>query len=219
MQCSLCARSLGPKLPAHCPACARYSLYEPRAENIRALLGREASSREVENVISDSWRDDADKSATQTGRSYGVASRWDIKQVSATVRNLEGCHGEIQAQAEILKVEIQNARADISKLKSSLNHRREDFASVTHNIEARRKSTLESIEKSIKRTVYRAEQQHLKTAESRIFLCREAAKLYDLRQRRRRRGNTVKEEYVIGGVGIVDLRDLNSTLYVPSISA
>lgn len=212
MQCAICSRPPSYKLPFHCPGCARHSLYELRAESAKALLRRETLSREVESVCSNCEHHEVkqENPSRKTLANYRP-SRWDTHQLLSTAKGIDGRCREIKAQAEILREEIEKARVEIRKLKSSLETRRADFASVTHNVGARRKSTLESIEKSIRRMVYRGDQQHQRTAESRIFLCREAAKLYGLRQRRRR-GNASREEYLIGGVGIVDLKDLTSML-------
>lgn len=214
MQCSICSRSHSFKLPFHCPGCARYSLYDLRTEHAKALLRREASDRDVEKIVSKPWQDENNKGFPARNVPSVPNTRWDTEELSFISKGIDDNCRDLRVQAEILRKDIENARAEVSKLKSSLNDRRAKFASVTHNLSARRKSMLESVERSTKRTVYRSDQQHLRTAESRIFLCREAAKLYDLRQRRRRKGNTVKEEYLIGGIGIVDLRDLNSTLAV-----
>ncbi|KAI9785824.1 MAG: hypothetical protein M1816_008216 [Peltula sp. TS41687] len=210
MQCSICSRPHSFKLPFHCPGCARHSLYELRTEHAKALLRRETTARDVEKAVSKPWQDEKNKGSAARNVPSNPNTRWEIEQSSSISTGIDESCRDLKAHAESLRKDIANARAEVSKLKASLNDRRADFTSVTQNLSARRKSTLDSIERSIIRTVYRADQQHQRTAESRIFLCREAAKLYDLRQRRRRRGNTVKEDYLIGGVGIVDLRDLNN---------
>ncbi|KAL4798147.1 UV radiation resistance protein and autophagy-related subunit 14-domain-containing protein [Aspergillus venezuelensis] len=75
---------------------------------------------------------------------------------------------------------------------------------------ARRESgLLNGIRNSIKRTDHLWHSNHTKTAEARIFLCREAASLYGLRQKVRKRDDSLKETFTIGGVSILDLRELN----------
>ncbi|KAI9884199.1 MAG: hypothetical protein M1823_004015 [Watsoniomyces obsoletus] len=211
MECTICSRSAGGKLPFHCPACARHSLYELRVEHARHLLARESSSRKVEDVISREpgpalGGDGQQRRVTSTE----IATRWDVYRASMHRQEAELHTREIQVQADTLRKDIEEARMELATLKAAVARRWTDYASVTHNLSSRRRGTLESVDKTTKRTSYRADQQHQKTAESRVFLCREAAKLYGLRQRRRKRGEGMKDEYVIGGLGIVDLKDLNS---------
>ena len=53
---------------------------------------------------------------------------------------------------------------------------------------------------------------HSEIVNARVFLCTEAADLCGLRQRRRKKAGSIRDDYTIGGIGIVDLRDLNSTV-------
>ncbi|KAH0539094.1 hypothetical protein FGG08_004332 [Glutinoglossum americanum] len=204
MQCDICARKHTSKLPFNCATCARNALYELRLENARTLLDKEALGRQVEASLS---------SSSSTGQSSSsISNRWDTEQAAArTGESLERIQ-EIQNQADVLKKDIEDGRVHIAKLKASLAQRRSDYESASHNLTARRTATLESVEKGIKRIDHRWNTLHARTVEARVFLCREAANLYGLKQRRRRKGGVVREDYLICGVGIVDLRDLNSAL-------
>ncbi|KAJ0421003.1 UV radiation resistance protein and autophagy-related subunit 14-domain-containing protein [Aspergillus carlsbadensis] len=82
-----------------------------------------------------------------------------------------------------------------------------------------RTGALTSIQNNHKRTDHLWNSLHTKTAEARIFLCREVASLYGLRQKVRKRDNGLKESYMIGGVNIFDLRDLNGKLSLFSLCA
>ncbi|KAI9765000.1 MAG: hypothetical protein M1840_007922 [Geoglossum simile] len=134
----------------------------------------------------------------------------DIEQATAQKEESLERIQEIQNQANILQKDIEDGRARIAKLKASLAHRSSDYDSITHNLSARRATTLDSVEKSIRRIDHRWNTLHTRTAEARVFLCREAANLYGLKQRRRRKGGVIREDYTICGVTIVDLRDLNN---------
>jgi len=48
------------------------------------------------------------------------------------------------------------------------------------------------------------------TLEARVFLCKEAAQLYGLQQRKRKRGSSENDVYVIEEILIADLRELNT---------
>lgn len=204
MQCSICSRSHTPKLPFRCPACARQDLYDLRIQNAKALLSRESASHTVEDVVCNTGRQGTKEAAAVPHR------KWELQRISLEMRNSGIRRKEVQARSEVLRKEIEKARAEISKQKAKLDRRQADFSSATHNLVARRASSLDSVQKSIKRTVHRSELQHQRTAQSRVFLCREAANLLTLRQRRRKKGNVIRDEYTVGGVGIVDLKHLNS---------
>ncbi|KAI9818947.1 MAG: hypothetical protein M1832_004115 [Thelocarpon impressellum] len=190
MHCAACSRPHSSRLPFHCVACARNALYELRLQNAGTLLHREALGREVEGAAA------SDLPGLEREASQALESRERV--------------AELRSHSTVLRAEIETGKADISRLKTSLAARRSDLASRTHNLPSRRATTLASVERGIARMKQTAVQQHQMTAESRVFLCQEAANLYGLRQRRRRKGGVVKEDYIIGGVGIVDLRDLNN---------
>ncbi|KAL4883613.1 UV radiation resistance protein and autophagy-related subunit 14-domain-containing protein [Aspergillus karnatakaensis] len=69
---------------------------------------------------------------------------------------------------------------------------------LANHIENRETGVLNGIRNNIKRTDHLWHSNHIKTAEARIFLCREAASLYGLRQKVRKRDNGLKEYYTIG---------------------
>ncbi|KAK2810266.1 hypothetical protein FQN49_008546 [Arthroderma sp. PD_2] len=70
--------------------------------------------------------------------------------------------------------------------------------------------TLATVQSSIKATDKQWNNLHGKAVESRVFLCREAATLFGLRQRTRRRKGDLTNSFSIGGINIVDLRQMNS---------
>ena len=219
MQCDICARRHTSKLPFNCATCARNALYELRLENAGVLVDKEALGRQVEAFVSLNSSTDVEKPGAGHVERIPLrnSSRWDVEQ--ATARKEESLERiqEIQNQANVLRKDIEDSRARIAKLKASLAHHRSDYDSITHDLSARRATTLDSVEKSIKRIDHRWNTLHARTAEARVFLCREAANLYGLKQRRRRKSGVVREDYMICGVAIVDLRDLNSMFIYLSI--
>ncbi|KAI9784799.1 MAG: hypothetical protein M1839_001529 [Geoglossum umbratile] len=212
MQCDICARRHASRLPFNCATCARNVLYELRLENAGTLIDREALGRQVEASVPLGGPTDVEKSRAGAVDQNLLrnSNRWDVEQ--ATARKEESLERiqEIQIQANTLRKDIEDSRARIAKLKASLAQRRSDYDSISYNLLARRATTLDSAEKSIKRIDHRWNTLHTRTAEARVFLCREAANLYGLKQRRRRKGGVVREDYTICGVAIVDLRDLNN---------
>ncbi|GAM38789.1 hypothetical protein TCE0_033f09811 [Talaromyces pinophilus] len=111
---------------------------------------------------------------------------------------------------ETLRAENEQRKAQIRQMKLLLKQRRSDAESANFQLADRRNAALANIQNGIKRTEHLWHSLHNKTAESRIFLCREAAFLYGLRQEvGKREGGRKSEKYYIGGVQIIDLRSLN----------
>jgi hypothetical protein len=112
---------------------------------------------------------------------------------------------------DMLKSEIKEKRSDISRRRMMLAQRRSDAESANYQLTERQTATLTSVQNGIKRTEHLWHALHNKTAESRVFLCREAASVYGLRQKLRKKNGEVRASYVIGGVTIVDLREMNGS--------
>ncbi len=206
MQCDICARHHGQQLPFQCPTCARSALYGLRVQLGQALLDNNSFVRQINPMIAAATR----ATSPSSPATRGSKSRLAIEEASARAERAAERTKDISNHIEILRKEIEDSKADIAKRKAALAQRRSDASSATHNLKARRAATLETVEKGTKKLEYRWNSLHAKTVEARVFLCREAANLYHLRQRRRKKGGSVREDYTIGGVGIVDLRDLNS---------
>ncbi|KAI9805400.1 MAG: hypothetical protein M1825_000651 [Sarcosagium campestre] len=196
MHCATCSRPPSAKLGFNCPTCARSAVYELRYQHVAVLLQKEQLGREVEDTTG----------ANNTGRS----SAWSFVQSRDRAEQSRLAAQQLREHSELVRQEIGSCKADLSHLKASLAKRRADLASAARSHSTRLAPALEHVERSIKRTTHRWDQLHQRTAEARVFLCREAASLYGLRQRRRRRNGVVKDEYFIGGISVIDLRDLNN---------
>ncbi|KAI9842270.1 MAG: hypothetical protein M1837_007339 [Sclerophora amabilis] len=206
MHCNICSRGPNAKLSFHCVSCARLSLYEPRIKSAATLLEKESLGRQIDEVVHPGETTQHSKGKDADS----VDNRWDVGLAASRAEECVERTQESKSCSSILRKEIELGRAEISRRKAILSQRRSDFASANHDLVPRRRVARESVEKSIQRTSYRWDQQHQKITESRVFLCREAAKLYGLRQRRRKKGGVIKDDFTIGGVGIIDLRDLNN---------
>jgi len=109
----------------------------------------------------------------------------------------------------MLQEEIKQMKSDISVRKAGQLRRRAELASAKAELSKSQTVAPEPADKSIKRTAHRGDILHSKTAEARLFLCREAAQLYHLEQHKSRKGSSEKDVYTIGGVPIPDLMELN----------
>lgn len=216
MSCSVCNCSASNPTPFYCPTCARNHLYTLRYENARVLLEKESIGKEVEAAVAGDTdvqlrRQQYNANANLTGRKGNP--KWDVQaaqteqaRASERIRTMREC-------VETLTTENEQRRARIRQIKLQLKQRRSDAESANFQLTDRRNAALANIQNGIKRTEHLWHSLHNKTAESRIFLCREAAFLYGLRQEAaEREGGRKSEKYYIGGVQIIDLRSLNSML-------
>ncbi|SLM34076.1 UV radiation resistance protein/autophagy-related protein 14 [Lasallia pustulata] len=194
MQCNICRRDWSSKLPFNCTICARNTLYETRIEQAQTLLQRETAGNDVIGFVG------APGSVTTTTKLSGQEAARNNKTFelerasSAKTDSLERTHA-ILNHKDALHKELEASRELIARRRTLLSQRRSDYDSATHSLSQRRAAALEPVESSIKRTQGR-----------------EAANLYGLQQRKRRKGMLGRDSYTIGGVPIVDLRDLNNAI-------
>lgn len=198
MQCDICFRTGGKKLPFLCPTDARNRLYEPRVHLAQVLLEKDILDRQITGLRPEQDRQSSDGGAARTSVIALLAER--DQAVDGTQ--------QIIAHADELRIKVDKAKAEIAKRKAILDRRKSEYASATNGLDARRRRQMDEVEKATRMTKYKWKQTHSLTASSRAFLCGEAAKLYGLRRVRRNGG---LEEYKIGGIGIIDLRAMNST--------
>ena len=209
MQCDVCQRSPNNRLSFNCTLCARSALYQPRVQLAQTLLQTEALGKEVEqNVTGVAQPNKATKTAST--KAPELNPTWAVQRAAAEQRASEEKSLNIYDHVQTLRDEIQKTKAEITARRKILQRRRSDFASAQQELSECRPHSVEDVEKAMRRTEHRWDILHNKTAESRIFLCREAALLYGLQQRKRKKGGLGRDVYVIGGVPIADLRDLNS---------
>jgi hypothetical protein len=140
-----------------------------------------------------------------------AVSRQDISEILAEKEQAVDRTQQIIAHADELRIKVEKAREEIAKKKAIIERRKSELAAASNGVEARRTRQIEEVEKSIRMSKYKWNQTHAVTASSRAFLCGEAAKLYGLRWVKKNGG---LEEYKIGGIGIIDLRAMNSK-FVP----
>jgi Vacuolar sorting 38 and autophagy-related subunit 14 len=205
MQCDICFRTGGSRLPFLCPTDARNRLYEPRIQNALVLVEKDALDQQISSLLS--------PQSTGQGNSPpgGPASAPNLAATLAERDQTVDRTRQIITQADELRAKVEQARGEIAKKKALLARRKSDLASALNGVDPRRTRQVEDVEKGLRMTKYKWNQAHATTASSRAFLCGEAAKLYGLKRSRRNNG---LDEYRIGGVSIVDLRIMNS-MYFP----
>ena len=215
IQCQVCLRPATACLSFICPTCARNALYEPRLQHVQALLNKEALGREVQQALHAAQRG---KEAQRMGNlqkqgsaplSYEGTTSELLKTTEQTQTVL--CH------VEVLRAEMKQMRADIADRRALMEQRRIALMSKKRELVQQETQALEPSQKASAKTEHRWNALHAKTVESRVFLCREVASLYGLQQKKRRRGVPGRDTYLIGGIPIVDIRDINSEIPRPIV--
>ena len=193
MQCDICFRNGGKKLPFLCPTDARNLLYEPRIRHAHTLLEKDALDQQINGLLSN-------EDGTE-------ASRADVDTIISEKEQTKDRTQQIIAHADDLRIKVQKAREDIAKRKATIERRKSELASALNGTEARRIRQTNEVERALRMTNNKWDRVNEVTQSSRRILCGEAAKLYGLRRVRKHGGH---EEYKIGGISIVDLRFMNS---------
>lgn len=211
MSCHVCSRAPNSRLPFCCATCARSHLYQLRVEHARVLLEKESIGKQIENAVAYGEVQDgfgeSDKGAVGSN-----TEGWTI-QTSANSQTKSSTRTKaLRSHIETLAAEIKDKKLDISQRRLTLTRRKSDAESAKYQLMEREAAMLTGIQNSTKRTDHLWHSLHNKTAEARIFLCREAANIYGLRQKNRRVNGDLQETYVLGGMPIIDLRDMNGKL-------
>ena len=217
MQCEICHRSASSRLSFNCTLCARNALYQPRTQLAQILLHTESLGKEVEQNLSEILKQDKARSLAGTNNSE-LNPTWTVHRAASEQVISEDKTRNVLSHIEALQKETETIKAEIAARKARLLRRRSEFASAKQELSQSQASALEPMDRGIKRTEHRWDIMHNKTAESRLFLCREVALLYGLHQRKRKKGGLGRDVYFIGGVPIADLRDLNSMYFLHSPS-
>ena len=209
MQCEICHRSASNRLPFNCTLCARDALYQPRIQLAQTLLHTESLGKEVEQSVVGTSRKEEPRPSAGT-KASDLDRNWTVHRAASDQLIVDEKTQTVVSHVEALRKETQKIKAGIAARRVRLLRRRSEFASAKQELSQSQASAIELVDKGIKRTEHRWDVMHNKTAESRLFLCREVALLYGLHQRKRKKGGLGRDVYFIGGVPIVDLRDLNS---------
>lgn len=217
MSCPVCT-SAHSRLPFLCSTCARNRLYQLRLEYTQILLEKEALGRRIESTVSSNTHRVRYSKAVAGSRDgdHGNSRRLALQAISSEESISASRVATLRQQSDILRHEIESKKREISERKERLARRRSDAESAQYQLGEREGAILTGIQNTAKRTEHLWHNLHGKTAEARIFLCREAAHLYGLRQKTAKTGDT-RQTYVLGGLAILDLRDLNGKLILAYI--
>ncbi|KAJ5822932.1 hypothetical protein N7447_005272 [Penicillium robsamsonii] len=216
MSCSICSRVPHSRLSFHCPTCARNELYQLRIDSTQVLLEKEVLGKQIEVAVTCDSSCDLSSPHEQDllDTDKPCSPRWVLQTISTRHAVSLAKRELVSHQLEALKSEVEAKKAEIAKRKEALARRRSDAESAKFQLEEREAGILAGVQNTSKRVEHVWHSLHSKTAESRIYLCREVANLYGLRKVTKKNQN--RETYMLGSGLIVDLRDMNGK-FSPSL--
>ncbi|KAJ6262703.1 hypothetical protein Dda_1259 [Drechslerella dactyloides] len=179
--CQICDRQL-PKLT--CRDCVRDKLYPMRYEIVSVTLANESLETDVEHA------------AAAAVHSTAAAEKQDLENTVAGIND----------RLASLRVELEQHRSYLARLRRE-NARRQKLLRETSNVlDQNRDISIEKVRKETRLSTTKWNTLYERTAESRVFLCREISYLNLLRQRRRKK----VVEYMLNGIVIPDIRHIYS---------
>lgn len=199
MQCDICCRPCGSKLPFLCPTDARNFLYGPRIEHVMMLLEKDALDQKVTTTLS---------MKQEPRESVPAKLPIDIISIKAEKEQVLDRTRLIITKADDLREKVEQARQELLKRKDAISRRKSDFTSASDGIDTRRSRLIEDLQNSVKIIQAKWHQNHITMMSARAYLCGEAARLYGLKRIKTRDEDIFK----IGGSTVINLRILNSGL-------
>ena len=209
MECDVCMRPPSSKLPFCCPSCIRSVLYEPRLRTTKILLEKEQLASQIERVRSAGDQSDSKPKVIDSKQDGQAIRRWSIESSNVKRAQAKNRAKAINEHTEVLIDEIKAAREEIAQRKAILRKKRSEWATIKSAVPERWQARSDKVKEQIKMSSQSWDAVHNKAIETRSFLCREAAHLHGLRQRKKMRGGVVKDQYTIGGIPAFDLKDIN----------
>lgn len=204
MECDICCRKSTADLELFCLACARSSIYAIRLEFAKVLLAKEQLALKVETNVVPSAENEARDDPKLVWRSeIEKAHKEDTD--SRTQQTLDHV-GKLQE-------ELDQARKDISVRRAHLESRKADLEAIGARIHSQRSQNVTKVVETTKRGKLSLNALHDRSVETRAFLCREAAVLLGLKQRKKRKSDSIIDQYYLGGLPIVDLKECYSTSF------
>lgn len=204
MSCYICERTHHLKrLPFLCVVDARNALYEGRIANAKALIEAETIGSRVNRLLSDGDADINSSTASPNSRAY-------VENCASEEQKARASTERIIASADRLRDELATARKEIEERRAAIARKKSALAAGSQGLSARRHRELDETKKAIKMTKYTWDREYEAMVQYKAALCMEVAKLYRLH--RVRRGNPARFDYKIGGIDIIDLQNMNSTV-------
>lgn len=213
MECTICSTAFPSHGQPTCASCARALVYQARLDRLADLLSNETLRRQVKHIISPPQ--DLLSSSLSSGPELVDITECAGKHAHAQVlRESQAIRVRcsiINDQLNQLRQKIEQARQENISRKLEIKQRHTDMKRERTEMTSRVPQLLEPLHATIRRSQRRLDKVHARTLEGRTKLCQETARLAGLQQKRRRLPDgSIVHDYTIGGISIIDLRQLNS---------
>jgi hypothetical protein len=201
MECDICDRSGTSLLNTglHCPSCARSTLYLPRLEHARMLLEKAALNTKF---------DDITKGADNLDHSLRLAKSWKTEIARAKANDVRETLQQSEASIASVKENITGLRKELAQRRTKLDTGRATLKHAKGAVAGHDKGQMDRRKDAMAKGTKSFDTIHEASVETRAYLCREAASLLRLRQRKRRTNDGAHEYYAIAGWQVPDLRDI-----------
>ncbi|ETN37101.1 uncharacterized protein HMPREF1541_08091 [Cyphellophora europaea CBS 101466] len=203
MECDICARKGSDltQVGLHCASCARTALYAPRLEQGRILLEKASLNSKIET----STRSDG---ALEGGRSLPQIWKTEVSRIKAS--DVRDRLQQEQRSITLLREDIARMKDEVSRKRMQLESDWAELKTVRTTLAGQDKGHTDKLNESTAKGLKNFNSMHEASVETRAYLCREAATLLRLRQRKTRRSDQVREHYLIAGWQIPDLRSISN---------
>jgi hypothetical protein len=202
MECDICARD-GKNLAEigmHCASCARTAIYTCRLDYSRTLLEKASLAARFDQIT---HHDEVEGS-----RRLGSVWKAELLRVQAAeIRD------RIQLQSDssaMIRKEIEEMRKDIATRKGELAQKRAHMRKIKGTLAGQDKGQMLRLNDISARGSKSFKAVYDISVSTRVYLCREAATLLRLRQRKTRTSDRHREHYLIAGWKIPDLRQISA---------
>lgn len=174
-----------------------------RLESAKVLLAKEQLALKVEAIVSPK---------PENQEKDIPSSAWVFETAKVHKEDNDVRTHETLDHVRTLRQELELARKDISARKAHLASRKADLEAIHARLPTQRNQRQTKITDMTKRGKLSFAALDDRSVETRAFLCREAALLLGLKQRRRRKEGSIVDQYYLGGLPIVDLKECYSML-------
>lgn len=201
MECDVCSKAEEPFL---CATCARTTIYLTRLEVAKVLLEKDSLGQKIENIVNSNINLPRDE------QNQGFASVWESETKQMKIRRTRDEIDEKKSHVQSLRHELGILQDEITKRKAEITVRRTDLESVKSRLPDRQGMTMGKMIEVKNKGTTSFDSLHKSSTNTKAFLCREAAALLRLKQKKRVKSGTVKDMYSIAGLFLPDLRDINN---------
>jgi len=206
MECNICQENDPATLKLYCASCARNRLYLARLETARVLLEKEDLGQHVEAVVQGA----STEADTRGQRDKDLAGLWQREWTTVQIEQAKERLAERTDQLRSLREELFKIKEDIQKRRARLTGSKAELNSTKIKFSSRQRASVDRLSDINGKGSSSFDALHSRSVDARAILCREAAALLRLQQRRRMKSGVLQEQYSIAGLLLPDLREINS---------